>query len=192
MFPKFYADVVLATAPNSKEAKILRPRYQKLIEKVNEKTNAMANTKTCTHIKVTGVRCGSPALYGEQFCYFHQHALRGVRKPPQSRLHPIAILEDEESIQASLMEVINALMRNTIDVRRAELILRALHIAVKNARRAKFDINASEVVRQVPEYRVETDAAAPSHGRTAASPVSAKRRRAPTPPPPATKTSSQP
>ncbi len=50
------------------------------------------------------------------------------------------------------MEVINALMRNTIDLKRAELILRALHIAVKNARRAKFDANASRVVREVPEY----------------------------------------
>jgi len=150
LFPRFYADVVLHSAPNSNEAKILRPRYQKLVEKVNEKIQ-MAN-KTCTHIKVTGVRCGSPALYGEQFCYFHQHAHRGVRKPQQSRLHPIAILEDEESIQASLMEVINALMRNTIDIKRAELILRALHIAVKNARRARFDSNASRVVREVPEY----------------------------------------
>jgi hypothetical protein len=75
-----------------------------------------------------------------------------VRKPPQSRLHPIAILEDEESIQASLMEVINALMRNTIDLKRAELILRALHIAVKNARRAKFEGRSTQVVREIPEY----------------------------------------
>ena len=50
------------------------------------------------------------------------------------------------------MEVINALMRNTIDLKRAELILRALHIAVKNARRAKFDANASRVVRDIPQY----------------------------------------
>jgi len=152
LFPRFYADVVLATAPNSNEAKILRPQYQKLVEKVNQKVNHMSQSKTCTHIKVTGVRCGSPSLYGEQFCYFHQHAHRGVRKPPQSRLHPIAIIEDEESIQASLMEVINALMRNTIDLKRAELILRALHIAVKNGRRAKFEGRSTQVVREIPEY----------------------------------------
>ena len=151
LFPKFYADVVLSSAPNSREAKILRPQYKKILEKVNEAINTMSPTKTCTHIKVTGVRCGSPALYGERFCYFHQNAHRGVRKPPQSRLHPIAILEDEESIQSSLMEVINALMRNTIDLKRAELILRALHIAVKNSRRAKFG-NSHDMVREVPEY----------------------------------------
>ncbi|MGC2475605.1 MAG: hypothetical protein WA485_14790 [Candidatus Sulfotelmatobacter sp.] len=112
----------------------------------------MPNPKSCTHIKVTGVRCQSPALRGEQFCYFHQHAHRGVRRPPHSRLHPIALIESEEAIQASLMEVINGLIRNTLDVKRAELIIRALHIAVKNARHTRFDSNVYPKVREVPQY----------------------------------------
>jgi hypothetical protein len=115
---------------------------------------------TCTHIKVTGVRCGSPALRGEQFCYFHQNAHRGVRRPKQSRLHPIALIEDEESIQYALMEVINALMRNTIDLKPATLILRALHIAVKNASRVKYGIQGINAVTKIPEYALpsaETD-----------------------------------
>jgi len=110
------------------------------------------STRTCTHIKVTGVRCGSPSLHGEQFCYFHQRMMRGVRTPPQARLHPIALIEDEASIQAALMEVINALMRNTIELKRANLILRALHIAVKNVRYAKFSIHSREMVKEVPDY----------------------------------------
>jgi hypothetical protein len=147
-----YADVVLTYSPNSREAKILRPHYQKICEKVNAN---MSQNGTCTHIKVTGVRCGSPALRGEQFCYFHQNAHRGVRRPKQSRLHPIALIEDEESIQYALMEVINALMRNTIDYKRATLILRALHIAVKNASRVK--IGVQKPVQQVPEYAPWTE-----------------------------------
>ena len=148
-FPRFYADIILHYSPNSHEAKILRPHYQKICEKVN----AMSNQNgTCTHIKVTGLRCGSPALRGEQFCYFHQNAIRSVRRPKQSRLHPIAMIEDEESIQYALMEVINALMRNTIDYKRATLILRALHIAVKNASRVKFGIQGKSSVTQVPSY----------------------------------------
>jgi hypothetical protein len=35
--------------------------------------------KRCTHIKVTGHRCGSPALRGEHFCYFHARMIKGVR-----------------------------------------------------------------------------------------------------------------
>ncbi len=147
LFPKFYADVVISSRPNSNLAKILRAHYPKILNQV--KFN-MANS-SCTHIKVTGVRCGSPALRGEQFCYFHQRVHRGVRTPPQARLHPIAVIEDEESIQMALMEVINALMRNTIDLKRATLILRALHIAVKNARRVKFNAS-STMVHEVPEF----------------------------------------
>ena len=110
------------------------------------------NIRVCTHIKVNGVQCGSPALRGEVFCYFHQRMIRGVATPPKSRLHPIAQIEDEESIQSSLMEVINALVRNTIDFRRAQLILRALHIAVRNSPRVHFRIHQREMIREVPDY----------------------------------------
>ncbi len=152
LFPRFYAEVVIASAPNSNEAKILASNYQKIIDRTS-----MPNTRTCTHIKVTGVRCGSPTLSGEQFCYFHQRMIRGVRTPPRARLHPIAQLESEEAIQVSLMEVINALMRDTIDTKRAELIIRALHIAVKNAHRAKFN-NSLDVVKEIPDYAPATEA----------------------------------
>jgi hypothetical protein len=147
-FPRLYADMVLATRPNSREAKILRPQYQKILDRIN----LMENRKTCTHIKVSGVRCGSPSLRGEQFCYYHQRMHRGVRTPRQSRLHPLACIEDKESIQSALMEVMNALLRNTIDMKRATLILRALHIAVKNAGRAGFKAHPSSMVKEVPEF----------------------------------------
>jgi hypothetical protein len=147
-FPRLYADLVLSTRPNSAEAKILRPKYQKILHRIN----LMQNRNSCTHIKISGVRCGSPSLRGQQFCYYHQRMHRGVRTPPQSRLHPLACIEDKESIQAALAEVINALLRNTIDMKRATLILRALHIAVKNDARASVKAQASNIVKEVPEY----------------------------------------
>jgi len=110
------------------------------------------NVRTCQHIKVTGVPCGGPPMRGEQFCYFHQRMLRGVKTPPNVRIHPVALIEDEESIQASLMEIINALARNHIDLRRADLMLKALWIAVKNSRRAKFNVSNSQMVREIPDY----------------------------------------
>ena len=154
-FPRLYADMVLSTRPNSAEAKILRPKYQQILHRIN----LMENRKSCTHIKISGVRCGSPSLRGEQFCYYHQRMHRGVRTPPQSRLHPLACIEDKESIQAALAEVINALLRNTIEMKRATLIIRALHIAVKNDARASARASASEMVKEVPEY----DETAPSY-----------------------------
>jgi hypothetical protein len=161
-FPRLYADVAIASAPNSNASRILARNYEKIVERVKanqtkinlKRTNMpkLYTTKDCDHIKVTGVRCGSPALRGEQFCYFHQRMLRTVKGPPQSRVHHAALLEDEESIQTSLMEVVNSLLRGTIEIRRAELILRALNTAVRNSRRAKFGI-ASNMVTELPEYR---------------------------------------
>ena len=119
------------------------------------------NTRTCSHIKVNGVRCGSPSLRQEVFCYFHQRMIRGVRTPPNSRIHPIAMLEDQESIQASLMEIINALVRNHIDVARARLILRAVSIAARHANRARFGWYKEEMVKQVPEYPAAPPPAGP-------------------------------
>jgi hypothetical protein len=110
------------------------------------------NVKICTHIKVTGHSCGSPALSGERFCYFHQRMIRGVPTPPKQRIHPMALIENEEGIQVALMETINAIVRNTIDLKRASLILRALAIATHNARRVRFDRQESEMVRAIPDY----------------------------------------
>ena len=63
MFPRLYADVVISSDPNSFEAKILAKHYEKIVA-YTERTKLMSNLKSCTHIKVTGVRCGSPPLRG--------------------------------------------------------------------------------------------------------------------------------
>ncbi len=49
------------------------------------------------------------------------------------------------------MEVINAIARNTIDLRSADLMLKALHIAVKNAHRVRFETLTSRMVHHVPD-----------------------------------------
>jgi hypothetical protein len=110
------------------------------------------NVRSCAHIKVTGIPCGSPALRNEKFCYFHQRMLRGISTPHQSRVHPVALIESNEAIQSSLMEIINAVVRNTIDLRRADLILKAIHIAVKNSRRVNFELFTDDMVQQAPAF----------------------------------------
>lgn len=148
-FTRLYADLLISEGHNPNEARILAESYHK---KYGVPMSDQPRIQICTHIKVTGIRCGSPALRGEQFCYFHQRMIRGVKTPPKSRLHPMALIENEESIQASIMEVINALARNTIDLRRGELLLRALNTAVRNARRVRFHGSPKDMIREVPNY----------------------------------------
>jgi hypothetical protein len=161
----FYPDLLRSLNANPSLIRDLQTRSAKFFPpdqspqnpttKTKKGSNSMAlnaNARVCTHIKVNGVRCGSPALRKEVFCYFHQRMIRGVRTPPKSRLHPIANFEDAQAIQASLMEVVNALVRNHIDVPRARLILRALSIAAQNASKTHFGFFKSDMVEEVPEY----------------------------------------
>src|SRR6202521_1860412 len=115
------------------------------------------NVRNCTHIKVTGQQCGSPALRREFFCYFHTRVIKGVQQRVDMRLDSMALLEDCESIQLSIMHVLDGLVKGTLDPTRARLIIQALRIAARNAKNVRFDdvhYRPSEqpMVRQVPNY----------------------------------------
>ena len=115
------------------------------------------NVRHCTHIKVTGQQCGSPALRGEFFCYFHTRVIKGVQQRVDMQLHSMALLEDCESIQLSIMHVVDGLVKGTLDPTRARLIIQALRIAARNAKNVRFDdvhYRPSEqpMVREVPDY----------------------------------------
>ena len=115
------------------------------------------NVRNCTHIKVTGQRCGSPALRREFFCYFHTRVIKGVQQRVDMQLHSMALLEDCESIQLSIMYVVDGLLKGTLDATRARLIIQALRIAARNAKNVRFDdvhYRSSEqpMVREVPDY----------------------------------------
>jgi hypothetical protein len=152
-FPRLYAEILESEGYNYNQAKDLAIQLQKKLGVYK----AQRGVKTCTHIMVTGVPCGSPALRDESFCYFHQRMLQGVALP-RRRLNHIALLENEEAIQVSIMEVVNGLMSGSIDLRRGELVLRALNAAVRNSRPARFNINKDKMVTEVPHYEAEAEA----------------------------------
>jgi len=115
------------------------------------------NVRKCTHIKVTGQQCGSPALRREFFCYFHTRVIKGVQQRVDMRLDSMALLEDHEAIQLSLMHVVDGLVKGTLDLPRARLIIQALRIAARNANEVRFDdcyykADEQEMVREVPDY----------------------------------------
>jgi hypothetical protein len=151
MFPILYADVVRSSATNLNQSKILAQSNKKIIATTERISKLMSTSKSCMHIKVSGVRCGSPPMRGEQFCYFHLRMLRTVRGPA-SRVHHAALLEDDESIQASLIETVNALLQGTIELKRAELVLRALNTAVRNIRNVHFGLHPERMVKEIPDY----------------------------------------
>jgi hypothetical protein len=117
---------------------------------------AHPNVRNCTHIKVTGKTCGSPALRGEFFCYFHTRVIKGVPQRVDMRMDSMALLEDCESIQLSIMHVVDGLIKGTLDKTSARLIIQALRIAARNAKNVRFDrrdyIIDPQMVVEVPNY----------------------------------------
>jgi hypothetical protein len=94
--------------------------------------------RTCKHVKANGEFCGSPALRGREYCYFHLTVL-GRRLRTQKHImkgenHYLQLptLEDANSIQMALMQVMEALLRDQIDTKVAGLLLYGLQIASSN------------------------------------------------------------
>ena len=100
----------------------------------------------CSHIKVDGTRCGSPAMNGEPFCYFHDHHFYSAQHELQ--FQPF---EDGNAIQLAIMQVVSELRYNRIDARVAKTLLYGLQTASINLCRVKLD-PPSDALQATPAY----------------------------------------
>jgi hypothetical protein len=125
----------------------------------------------CQHVKVNGTLCGSPALHRRRYCYFHQQwrekRLRiNTRARRRARNLDLPVLEDANSIQITLMQVMRLILTNQIDSKTAGLLLYALQTASVNLRHTDFEPVFHEKVvidpRNVPTAILDEDLWDPS------------------------------
>jgi hypothetical protein len=100
---------------------------------------------------MNGTQCGSPALRWRRLCFFHDRIKRERAKiaadMSAQRRFDLPLLEDANSVQVSLMKVIQMLGSGRLDHRTAGLMLYALQTASINLRRANFEASfATDVV----------------------------------------------
>ena len=124
---------------------------------------AFEDAPRCTHIKIDGRRCGSPALRGEFFCYFHANLIKGLPGRVDARLESAAMFESPAHLQSSLMQVFDRITKGEYDHRRASLILRTLNLAFLNSRRARFQDHLRDLVQELPDYNRQYLAEHPEH-----------------------------
>jgi len=99
----------------------------------------------CQHIKINGTQCGSPALRRNRFCYFHKRwadqriRLNSARSRSKPAAFDLPLLEDANSIQVALMQVMRLLASNQLDHKTAGLLLYALQTASVNLRNTDFE-----------------------------------------------------
>lgn len=92
----------------------------------------------CLHVKSNGVRCGSPAMRRNPFCFFHD---RYYNAPAEDTFPP---LEDANAVQVALMQVLERLRREALrpgplDLRAVNSLLYGLQTAAFNSKRTRFD-----------------------------------------------------
>lgn len=76
----------------------------------------------CTHIKTNGTQCGSPALRGRRFCFFHKN-WQGQRIQLNAKLadnfsFTLPVLEDADSVQVALMQVMRLILSGQLEAGR--------------------------------------------------------------------------
>jgi hypothetical protein len=92
-----------------------------------------ANIPQCEHIRISGQRCGSPALRGEKHCHFHDYTYN-----PRYQFHGgIPMPEDASAIQIGLCRVIRNLEAEPASSRNYALMLYALQTASANLKRVR-------------------------------------------------------
>ncbi len=106
-------------------------------------------TRHCEHVKTNGRFCGSPAMRGRNYCFFHLNHIGqqlrlqryesfGLRAPAIE----LPLLEDAASIQTALMQVTDALLKGKLDHKTAGLVLYSLQTASSNLRNMQKDVEA--------------------------------------------------
>lgn len=106
-------------------------------------------TRHCEHVKTNGHFCGSPALRGRNYCFFHivdigrrlrlkRYFDHGLQAPAIE----LPLLEDAASIQFALVQVTDALLKGTLDRKTAGLVLYSLQTASSNLRNMQKEAEA--------------------------------------------------
>jgi hypothetical protein len=110
----------------------------------------------CHHIKASGVRCGSPAMRGMDYCFYHLGARQclpvahGMFVEPSPKLpdappmhdFPIPFLDDPAAIQIGYMQALYGITSKRLDPRQARLVLASLDGARRNLRQMEAYVTA--------------------------------------------------
>jgi hypothetical protein len=104
---------------------------------------AIENVPRCQHLKMNGVQCMSPALKWRRLCFFHnrirRERARNAQDESTQRRFELPLLEDANSVQVSLMKVMQMLGSGRLDHKTAGLMLYALQTASCNLRNLSFE-----------------------------------------------------
>jgi hypothetical protein len=81
------------------------------------------NAHQCLHYKVEGTRCGSPALTGKQYCYYH------VRIRRRKKELDLPDVEDPNAVLVAINDILQAMAAGHIEIKHGTAMLYAIQLA---------------------------------------------------------------
>ncbi len=150
-----------------------KPEQNAIVSQESEAEGASLAIEQCHHIKINGVRCGSPALRGHQLCYFHQNWRADAKSNRQAQIadgtvrnsldaapdalpDSLPLLEDADAIQCAIFNTLRELRAGRLDHRTAALMLYGLQTASANLRHVSLNPTWEDVtVQQQPLLSAE-------------------------------------
>ena len=112
------------------------------------------NARQCAYIKVDGIQCGSPAWQENRHCHHHH----GLKQRFEEKKISIPPLDDANSVQVAVMDVLNGLLRGTVTRPDAYTLLYGIQVA-------KSNLKGITLVPPSPDLIAEAIAAARAEAR---------------------------
>ena len=107
---------------------------------VNQEVNVQPESKPivtiCSHIKDDGIRCGTPALHGRHFCYFHERA-HYPRGRISTRRYRAPIPDTFASLQIAMAHALQALMSGDLTPQEANSMMYGINLSTNLLRLSK-------------------------------------------------------
>jgi hypothetical protein len=149
--PDFKSPITNHKSPIAAPANAARPENQSAKSGRVEEAN---RAPRCMHVKANGVRCQSPAMRRQSFCFFHDR----FYNPRYDDSFPP--LEDANSVQCAILQVLNQLRYRVITVPEARTFLFGLKAASINARCTDFEPTHPQVTEMPYAEQARANAAA--------------------------------
>lgn len=109
-----------------------------------EEQTAIDTAPRCRFIKMDGESCGAFALKNNRFCYFHLRTSDGRKRKRRTKALSIPVLEDDLAVKMTVTQICRGLANESIDTKRASVLLYGLQVATAALRRIKQPANAAK------------------------------------------------
>lgn len=127
------------------DAECVEAVSQKFYERLCANLQKADRAQRCAYTRSNGQLCGSPRMKGRQLCYAHT---RIVEMKPKTMALRLPSLEDPNGIQMAIMTLVQWLIDDTVDQKKAGLLAYLLQTAASNV--GRVDIGAYEQLAEEP------------------------------------------